>query len=272
MAEAQHIYQAIGELLATLVETDDGTKFLQTGSDQYPVFIPRQVEKKYQEKHQGERVVWRVYPHFKDQRLAFDIVTFLQQSQLGNGQFTLQGDWVEAGQVQIWRNAEAGIVNAYNWRPRLLPISWSDAPAPDGAFWQLKAQLDDGTLKVVEAAGPFPHPSRLEKLPDFRQLYQKEQRVGTDKKPPVTKPAPAKPKKINWEAITPVSGKLELTIKINTLPQVQQVNGQCHFKIDCEGRIFQVSVKQKQWSKLETANAAYEQWVATIAGSLGLEF
>jgi len=181
----------------------------------------------------------------------------------------LQGDWIESNRLQIWRNAGAGKVNAYNWQPRLLPISWSDAPVPDGAFWQLKAQLVDGALVVVEAAGPFAHPLRLEKLPDFRQLYQKEQRVGTDKKPPVTKPAAAKPRKIDWEAITPVSGKLELTIKINTLPQVQQVNGQCHFKVDCDGQLFQVSVKPKLWAKLETASTSYDQWVAAIAGKLG---
>ncbi len=269
MAEAQHIYQAIGELLATLVVEDNDTKFLQTGSNQYPVFIPHQVEKKYQEKYQGQQVSWRVYPKAAAQGLVFDILTFLQQPQLGDGQFKLQGDWVDAGQVQIWRNAGAGKVNAYNWQPRRLPINWQNAPAPDEAFWQLKAQLVDGTLKVVEALGPFPHPPRLEKLPDFRQLYQKEQRVGTDKKPPVTKPAPAKPKKINWSDITPVSGKLELTIKINSLPQVQQVNGQCHFKINCDGQVFQLSLKPKMWAKLETASTSYDQWVAAIAGKLG---
>ena len=269
MAEAQHIYQAIGELLATLVETDDGTKFLQTGSEQYPVFIPHQLEKKYQEKYQGQQVYWRVYPKAVEHGLAFDVVTLAEEPIFGPGQFKLQGDWIESNRLQIWRNASAGKVNVHNWQPRLLPISWSDAPVPDEAFWQLKAQLVDGTLKVVEALGPFPHPPRLEKLPDFRQLYQKEQRVGTDKKPPVTKPAAVKPKKINWEAITPVSGKLELTIKINSLPQVQQVNGQCHFKINCDGQVFQVSLKPKMWAKLETASTSYDQWVAAIAGKLG---
>jgi hypothetical protein len=49
------------------------------------------------------------------------------------GQFKLLGDLVESGQLQIWRNAIPGSVNADNWRPRLLPISWSDAPPTDGA-------------------------------------------------------------------------------------------------------------------------------------------
>jgi len=116
MAEAQHIYQAIGELLATLVVGDDGTKFLQTGSNQYPVFIPHQVEKKYQEKYQGQQVSWRVYPLAAAQGLVFDILTFLQQPQLGDGQFKLQGDWVEAGQVQIWRNSGHGSRAGNSWK------------------------------------------------------------------------------------------------------------------------------------------------------------
>jgi len=269
MAEAQHIYQAIGELLATLIVADDGRNFLDTGSGRYPAFASRKIQDKYQDKYQDKMVCWRVYPTVLDQGLAFQIVKFTDQLLLGDGQFTLQGDWIESGQLQIWRNSVAVKVNVHNWQPRLLPVSWPDAPAPEQAFWQLKAQLVDGALVVVEAAGPFPHPPRLEKLPDFRQLYQKEQRVGTDKKPPVTKPAPAKPKKINWSDITPVSGKLELTIKINSLPQVQQVNGQCHFKINCDGQVFQLSLKPKMWAKLETASTSYDQWVAAIAGKLG---
>ncbi len=91
MAEAQHIYQAIGDLLATLVVADNDTKFLQTGSNQYPVFIPHQVEKKYQEKYQGQQVSWRVYPKVVEHGLAFDVVTLAEEPIFGPGQFKLQG-------------------------------------------------------------------------------------------------------------------------------------------------------------------------------------
>lgn len=67
----------------------------------------------------------------------------------------------------------------------------------------------------------------------------------------------------------PVNGKLELTIKINSLPQVQSANGVCHFKVECDGRMVKIGLKQKQWTKLETANATYASWIAAISGKMG---
>ena len=267
MSEVQQFYQAIGELQATLVVTEDGAKFLQSGSEQYPVFIPRKCEKKYQDKFQGQHVYWRVYPRAEELSLAFYVIAVASEPKIGTGQFVLQGDWIESGQLQIWRNPNPGIINPHNWRPRLLPINWEDAPAPDDAFWQLKAQLVDGALKIVEAAGPFPHPPRLEKRPKLNEKQPPSaQRVREAQAEPQAKSgATTNTQTIDWEGITPVDGKLELSVKINTLPQVQQVNGQCHFKLNCDGRVFQVSVKPKQWAKLETANASYDSWVAAIA-------
>jgi len=271
MSEAQHIYQAIGELQATLVVATDGAKFLQSGSDQYPAFIPLKVEEKYQEKYQGQQVYWRVYPKVAEEGLAFDVVTLAEEPLFGSGQFKLQGDWIEPGQLQIWRNAVAGKVNAHNWQPRLLPINWEKQSAPDQAFWQLKAQLVDGTLKIVEAAGPFAHPPRLENQPKFNQKQQPQppRLRAANPQPQAKQQTETNTETVDWESIIAVSGKLELTIKINTLPQVEQVNGECHFKIDCEGHAFQVSVKPKLWAKLETASTSYEQWIAAISGKLG---
>ena len=195
----------------------------------------------------------------------------MEQPKLGDRQFILQGDWIKDGKLKIWRNADAGQFNAHNWQPRLLPISWSDAPAPDESFWQLKAQLVDATLKIVEAAGPFPHPPRLEKLPERNLQQQPHQQRHGEQNPPIQakQQAATNTQILNWEDITPVSGNLELTIKFNTLPQVIQANGRCHFKIDCDAKVFQVSMKPKLWAKLETANSSYEQWVAALSGKLG---
>ena len=66
-----------------------------------------------------------------------------------------------------------------------------------------------------------------------------------------------------------MSGKLELTIKINSLPQVQKANGVCHFKVECDGRMVGVGLKQKQWTKLETASTTYAEWIAAISGKMG---
>ncbi len=271
MSEAEHIYQAIGEILATLVVAQDGAIFLDTGSSQYRARVPRKFQEKYHDSYQDKLLYWRVYPTVVDQGLAFEIVKFTEKPFLGDGQFKLQGDWIESGQLQIWRNSVALKVNAHNWRSRLLPVSWSDAPAPDQAFWQLKAQLVDGALKVVEAAGPFPHPERLEQMPNFKQKQPPQtQQLKSAQAPPQDQQQPAKnTSTIDWESIKPVSGFLELTIKINTLPQVSQANGRCHFKVDCDGKIFQISVKPKMWTKLETANTSFDQWVAALAGKLG---
>ena len=93
MAEAQQIYQAIGELQATLVVAEDGKKFLEIGSDQYPVSIPYKLQKKYQNKSQGQQVVWQVYPIATGHGLTFRVVALVDQLKFGIGRFKLQGGW-----------------------------------------------------------------------------------------------------------------------------------------------------------------------------------
>ena len=68
----------------------------------------------------------------------------------------------------------------------------------------------------------------------------------------------------------PVTGKLELTIKISELPKAATVeNGWKSFEIDCDGQIISVTVKPKIWKKLEDAQASFPMWVAAIAGKMG---
>ncbi|MBC7825766.1 MAG: fertility inhibition FinO-like protein [Candidatus Parcubacteria bacterium] len=67
-----------------------------------------------------------------------------------------------------------------------------------------------------------------------------------------------------------VSGKLELTIKINELPNAATgENGWKSFDVDCDGQIVSVTVKPKVWKKLEDAQANFPMWVAAIAGKMG---
>jgi len=67
-----------------------------------------------------------------------------------------------------------------------------------------------------------------------------------------------------------VSGKLELTIKINELPNTATVEkGWKSFDVDCDGQIISVTVKPKVWKKLEDAQANFPMWVAAIAGKMG---
>lgn len=68
-----------------------------------------------------------------------------------------------------------------------------------------------------------------------------------------------------------INGKLELTIKINEFPTDFAIieNGWKSFDLDCDGRIFTVTVRPKVFKKLEDAQANYPMWVAAIAGKLG---
>jgi hypothetical protein len=70
--------------------------------------------------------------------------------------------------------------------------------------------------------------------------------------------------------VTMITGKLEVTIKINELPEAKTIeNGWQQFEVDCDGRIISVTVKPKVWKKLTDAQANYPQWVGAIAGKLG---
>ncbi|MBN3911430.1 MAG: fertility inhibition FinO-like protein [Nostoc sp. NMS1] len=67
-----------------------------------------------------------------------------------------------------------------------------------------------------------------------------------------------------------IAGKLEITIKINELPQSNIVeNGWQQFEIDCDDRVISITVKPKIYKKLTDAASNYPQWVAAIAGKLG---
>ena len=66
------------------------------------------------------------------------------------------------------------------------------------------------------------------------------------------------------------TGKLELTIKISELPEVKTVeNGLQYFELDCNSRIFSVTIKPKVWKKLTEAQANFPMWVAAITGQMG---
>ena len=67
------------------------------------------------------------------------------------------------------------------------------------------------------------------------------------------------------------SGKLEITIKINALPEqvTTTANGWKTFALDCDGLRVSVSVRPKLWTKLEQAAAQWPLWVGAIAGKMG---
>src|SRR5262245_16073915 len=69
----------------------------------------------------------------------------------------------------------------------------------------------------------------------------------------------------------PTPGKLEVTIKINQLPEevTTTKNGWKEFTLDCGGRLVTVALRPRMWSKLEEAQKSFPLWVAAISGQMG---
>ena len=67
-----------------------------------------------------------------------------------------------------------------------------------------------------------------------------------------------------------VQGKLELTIKINSLPTSKTIkHGWQIIDLDCDGRIVTITLKPKVWQKIVDANTNFPYWNATISGKMG---
>lgn len=68
-----------------------------------------------------------------------------------------------------------------------------------------------------------------------------------------------------------LSGKLELTIKLNALPTevATDKNGWKVFVVDCDGRAVTLTMRPKVFAKLTDAAAKWPAWVAAIAGQMG---
>jgi len=66
------------------------------------------------------------------------------------------------------------------------------------------------------------------------------------------------------------TGKLELTIKINAIPQpARLVKDLWVFELECDRHLVSVAVKPKTWKKLQQAQTDFPQWVAAITGQMG---
>ncbi len=94
--------------------------------------------------------------------------------------------------------------------------------------------------------------------------------------PKIEKPSTTNDTKIseqfdNSHLDMPVSGKLEVTIKINEFPDDVQTleNGWKSFQVECDAQVVKVTVKPKMFKKLEHARDNYPMWVAAIAGKIG---
>jgi len=68
-----------------------------------------------------------------------------------------------------------------------------------------------------------------------------------------------------------VHGRMELTIKLNELPNnVLTVKNQWRqFDVQADDQIIRLRVRPKAWNKMAQANEQWESWVAAITGKMG---
>ncbi len=87
-------------------------------------------------------------------------------------------------------------------------------------------------------------------------------------------PAPRRDEKVEQallEAVIAMAipGKLEVTLKINTLPPVKTTGQTVLFAVQADGQTVVVELKTKAWNSLKTAAERYPHWVAAITGPMG---
>ncbi len=70
----------------------------------------------------------------------------------------------------------------------------------------------------------------------------------------------------------PITGKIEVSIKITELPSevhTKRKNGWKQFTLDCDGHPVVVTLRPRMWNKLEAAQANYAAWVGQLTGKMG---
>ena len=92
--------------------------------------------------------------------------------------------------------------------------------------------------------------------------------------PPNSPPAPRRDEKVEQALLEEliamaIPGKLDVTLKINTLPPVKATAQTVLFAVRADGQTVVVELKTKAWNSLKTAAESYPQWVAAITGQMG---
>ena len=87
-------------------------------------------------------------------------------------------------------------------------------------------------------------------------------------------PAPRRDEKVEQALLEEViamaiPGKLDVTLKINTLPPVKTTGQTVLFAVRAEGQTVVVELKTKAWNNLKNAAESYPQWMAALTGQMG---
>jgi len=68
-----------------------------------------------------------------------------------------------------------------------------------------------------------------------------------------------------------LTGKLEVTIKINQLPSevTTTKNGWKEFQVELGSRSAIIAMRPRLWTRMEEASRAFPHWIAVITGQMG---
>ena len=252
-----HIYQAIG-IVEGILEINEGQDHLIIEERVYPATT----KKKTRLKHlPGQTQNFRVYPNLWERQLAFKVIHVTDKPP---GLFTLKGCWEsreDGPRLVVYRNRSG--VGALS-----VPVTldWKDAPAPNGQFWQLVAELSGTQFTVLEAVGPFEPPKKAVRQQHSPMVQDLEQRVALP--PPIPKAkskpavkaatlptipaqaqpsAPALPLTIQDIRAMATSAKISLTCKLSEVPKHREL---------ADKRIEFFSARWRVRSHLHRANEA----------------
>ena len=117
-------------------------------------------------------------------------------------------------------------------------------------------------------------PSQPTTSPPRSTLGLNRSRPTSSWSPPAAKPfsaPPARPVKV-VETRKDVAGKIEVTLKLNQLPNwvYRGKNDEHKFLVNGGGYIFEVRCRPRTWQNLLQAQQDYPAWTAAITGQLGV--
>lgn len=199
----------------------------------------------------------RIYHPTDDGQVAMEAVDYFNV----RGEIAFQNDGQIGIRVARNRKPPAGEEQAKKWQPFTIVIEGSIPNATPNQFWEfdcrrtgIRLVLEDGRL--------------IQDAPQQPTQEQKQQRQQQRKKP---LPAPVAQPETNLGDAMPVSGRMEITLKISEFPADARTvtNGWKEFEVDTGEKLVTIQVKPKVFKKLEEAQQNYPMWVAAIVGKMG---
>jgi hypothetical protein len=257
------LYRAIGWVSGIFERTPEGF-MLDIEGQRFPVRIKSQFWKFHRP---GETQCFSVHPSEQQGKLTFAIV---REAKEPKAEFVLNGCWqTHKGKpfLKIYRNR---LVDPKDRQlSSYLYVDWENAPKADGRFWELKAELREGKLVIVEAEGPYPAPPRATKF--IPNPTPDEERQPTSDSPKSDSPRTEITTTIlSLEEMRKMAipVKIQITCKLSVVPPHRVLeNKQVEFFLTEGERIIFVKMSSKQFKKL--TEHGFDQWVAVVSGTMG---